>query len=187
MAKPQSSEFQKENTNLYLKDIKSFLSLRKVAENQTKRKRQEYLQTQPEEDHVHQDLKIHDRSVDFGRKTATFLPQPSSPSKNSLVPLDQLDNGLNERLVSVYHQIKVDNFYRVKDKTTGARENSRELKARMNRNLSQHVDDIDNVYNEMDLAERHAYKNRKQPGIIKVDKEQLSKTQQRIHEHKAKD
>ena len=100
--------------------------------------------------------------------------------------LDKLDNNLNERLLGVYHQINCDNFYQMKDSSHGLRENSRELRKRLDKQTSQHILDIDSEYNEMAEQEKLAVKQRKRTETIKLNKNQTQQIYQRIKDHKAK-
>lgn len=67
--------------------------------------------------------------------------------------------------------ISVEGFYQVIDKAKGIRESSRQVKERLSKQLSQDLDEIDEVYDAIDIQEKKAIIARAKKVVLQIDED----------------
>ena len=79
----------------------------------------------------------------------------------SSVPIDLVDKELDQRLCGVMQSLNTDNFFQITNQDEGTRETFWQLKKRLNKEMSNAMLDIDEVYRDMDETEKvQAYKKK---------------------------
>lgn len=77
-------------------------------------------------------------------------------------------------------KINVEGFYHMKDKTKGIRENSRELKERINLKIDEDINEIDHVYDAIDEQEKRDNYLKYKVVKLHIDDDQINIVKKRI-------
>jgi hypothetical protein len=137
-----------DSTSLYLKDIKTFLGIRKAAVQYNKKKRDTYVaQGDPEIQVVREAKGVTNSKVAYHSQVLTN-------------PVSEVDKQLNSRLCGVIQSLNTDGFFQVSK--TGEKETVGMLRKRINNSITNAMDEIDKAEEVMDNNERQERFKRKE-------------------------
>lgn len=137
------SEQHKDSNRIFLRDIKTFVGLKKVAK-----------------DHNHRKLKYHLNSGGSATREDLLVSQQVGKSQSKVLYVDQVaeasdrvNKEINQRLMGVLQSLDTKDFYRIVDET-GRRENQQQFTSRINNQITMHMNNIDSTYKEIEQVEK---------------------------------